>query len=170
MLELCLSYNFPHIFICWFALLFWTGAFRSSTNKPPEHHWQRCYCAANEHPVVSQWWMSSSRMGTKPKDSGKGEHTCATGRSMEPSRLFQRSDPCWLDSCPLCIVTSIPSRTKVLHAVTIKDIEGSDVMFYWKIGTQSMLSAHKKLKEMISLKCSLASLQIGPGCSLRLSY
>ena len=86
--------------------------------------------------------MSSSRIGTKPKDSGKGEHTCATGRSMEPSRLFQSSDPCWLDSCPLCTVTGIPSRTKVLHAVTIKDIVGrSDVMFYWKIGAQSMLIA-----------------------------
>ena len=85
--------------------------------------------------------MSSSRIGTKPKDSGKGEHTCATGRSMEPSRLFQRSDPCWLDSCRLCTVTSIPPRTNVLYSVTIKDKEGSDVMFYWKIGAQSMLIA-----------------------------
>ena len=95
---------FLHIFICWFALIFWTECFGSSTNKLSVHSWQRPFCPANDHPDVrrdaanGEWVAAEWRPNQR---RGKGEHTCATGRSMEPSRLFQRLKSCWLDSCAL---------------------------------------------------------------------
>ena len=142
------SCHFHHIFICWFPLLFWTVAFRASTNKLSVHYWQRPNCPANEHsdvrgPATNGEWVAAES-GPNPM-SAKASSTPA--RPAEAWNLPDSSrEPSLVGWIPVQCYWSAIMDLGSYYSMSNED--GVLVMWNNKVEAQSMLTC--SFREAIS--------------------